>query len=143
MPRGVKGSGPGAAAKAGGGSVLATLRYARAQLISEQSGIQRKLAALDATIAAFGGALSSGGAAAAPQRAGGASKAKYRRGSLKERLHQIMTAAGKSMAVKDVHQAVKQSGYKSDNKTLAKSIGIALSQMSTIKKVSRGVFRAK
>ena len=39
--------------------------------------------------------------------------------------------------------AVTRAGYKSKNKTLAKSIGIALSVMSTVEKVGRGQFKLK
>lgn len=144
MPRGVKGSGSIAKAAPGGSSVLSTLRQARAQLVNEQTGLQKKLAALDATIAAFGGNGVSYGAMPGPAarmgRKGG--RGAYRRGSLKECIDGVM-AGGEPMEVKEVHAAVLKAGFRSKNKTLAKSIGIALSQMPTVVKVSRGVFRAK
>ncbi len=46
------------------------------------------------------------------------------------------------MTVKDVTTAVRKAGYKSKNKTLDKSVGVALSEMPGVKKVGRGTFRA-
>lgn len=44
------------------------------------------------------------------------------------------------MAVKDVTEGVMKSGFKTKNKTLAKSVGIALTQMPMISKLGRGMF---
>jgi len=46
------------------------------------------------------------------------------------------------MAVKDITKGVVRSGYKTKNKTLAKSVGIALTEMPTVEKVGRGQFRS-
>ena len=43
----------------------------------------------------------------------------------------------------EVAAAVLKAGYKSRSKTLAKSVGVALRTMPGVKKIGRGVFRAK
>jgi hypothetical protein len=47
------------------------------------------------------------------------------------------------MAVKDITEGVRRGGYETRNKTLAKSVGIALTQMPEVDKVGRGLFRLK
>jgi hypothetical protein len=91
-----------------------------------------------------------GGRAAAGRGAGrrgraGADKggSPFRPGSLKEYIMGVLrTAGGKPMAVKDITQGVMDSGFETSNKTLAKSVGIALTQMPGVKKSGRGRFRA-
>ena len=45
------------------------------------------------------------------------------------------------MAVKDITAAVRKSGYKTKNKTLDTSVGIALAEMKNAAKLRRGVYR--
>lgn len=63
-----------------------------------------------------------------------------RKGSLKDHIMQVMAGKG-TMAVKDITSGVRKTGYKTRNKTLAKSVGIALAQMPNVEKVGRGQFR--
>lgn len=47
------------------------------------------------------------------------------------------------MAVKDVTAAVVRAGYQTRNRTLGKSVGIALAQMPNVTKLGRGTFKLK
>lgn len=117
-----------------GASALGSLTKLRASLISERDGLDRRIAALNNAISAFGG----GGARTAGARSGGGP----RRGSLKEFILKAM-AGGKSHYVKDITSSVVKSGYKSKNKTLAKSVGIALAELVAsghVSKRGRGEF---
>jgi len=66
----------------------------------------------------------------------------YRPGSLKAHIQQVLQAHGGVMAVEDVTAAVCKAGFKSKDKTLARSVGVALRGMRDVKKVGRGTFRA-
>lgn len=117
---------------------MAGLQRYHSELLAERAKI-------DAQIASVEGALKTMGGATAPARrrgrpAGGAGAA--RSGSLKEYIEQVL-AAGGTMAVRDIADAVLAAGYPTKNKTLAKSVGIALTQMPSVQKVSRGKFRLK
>jgi hypothetical protein len=45
--------------------------------------------------------------------------------------------------VKDVTAAVRAAGYRSKNKTLDKSVGVALREMRQVVKVARGQYRLR
>lgn len=133
-----------AAASYGAGSVssvVASLSAAHQQLLKERDGLDRKISAIAGVIATFGaptagrrrGAGRAGGA-------GGGGGRRYRSGSLKEYIARVMGGRG-VMAVKDITLSVVKAGYKSKNKTLAKSVGIALTEMSDVNKVGRGRYR--
>ena len=66
-----------------------------------------------------------------------------RAGSLKDQIAKILSVGKGAMAVRDITARVLKSGYKTRNKTLAKSVGIALTQMPDVVKIGRGVFRRK
>lgn len=104
----------------------------RAQVTTQIDAIDRALAALSATPRR---------SAAKPARRRGPSG--LRRGSLKYHIDRVLRARSGTMAVRDVTTAVRRAGFRSKNKTLAKSVGIALSQMPNVTKVSRGMFRAR
>jgi hypothetical protein len=72
-------------------------------------------------------------------RAGGRSP---RAGSLKAYILDVLSGRG-VMAVKDITAGVLAGGYRTKNKTLAKSVGIALTEMRNVTKVGRGRFRLK
>lgn len=65
-----------------------------------------------------------------------------RAGSLKEYILNVLGSGG-VMSVKDITAAVLAAGYATQNKTLDKSVGIALAQMPDVHKVERGRFRIK
>jgi hypothetical protein len=65
-----------------------------------------------------------------------------RPGSLKAYILDVMSGSG-TMAVKDITSGVLSAGYKTKNRTLAKSVGIALTEMKNVAKVGRGKFRLK
>ena len=116
-------------------------------------GIQRYCAELAAQCSALGSRIAVVNQALAFLGAGvparkvtfgaGRRRARYRSGSLKAHIHQVLRTHGSTMAVKDVTAAVRKAGYRSKNKTLAKSVGVALSEMPGVKKVGRGTFRAR
>ncbi len=54
----------------------------------------------------------------------------------------VLSGAGE-MQVRDITARVLRAGYKSRNKTLDKSVGIALAHMPTVRKIGRGVFRLR
>ncbi len=107
--------------------------------------------ALDAQIGAVENALAVMGRPAAPaQRAAGRPGrppgrppgGAPRPGSLKSYLVDVLSGQG-VMTVKDITSAVLAAGYKTKNKTLAKSVGIALTELKGVTKVGRGRFRLK
>ena len=99
---------------------------------------------LDRQIAALQGALGSLGAATrAPAGRGGGGGRRPREGSLKEFITKVLSKNGGPMAVKDVTAAVVKAGYETRNRTLGKSVGIALAQMPNVAKLGRGTFKLK
>ncbi|MGD8450479.1 MAG: hypothetical protein PVJ57_01555 [Phycisphaerae bacterium] len=123
------------------GNVMSNLVQARDQLVAERGALESKIAVLDRALAAMGAASASvrrgrRGTAAA----GGGGR---RSGSLKDHIARVLTTKKSPMAVKDITAAVRKSGYATTNKTLAKSVGIALAQMPDVNKVGRGMFCMK
>jgi hypothetical protein len=111
-------------------------------LAAERDDIDKRIAALDTALSAMGTAAPSKRAATRrrrPKAAGTVGRA----GSLKTYLTKVLRSGGGTMAVKDVTSRVLRAGYKTRNKTLAKSVGIALKQMPNVRKVGRGRFRLK
>ncbi len=111
----------------------------RDNLVAEQSRVTEQIDAIDRALAALGTTARVPAAKPGPRRRAGG----VRRGSLKYYVERVLRAGGSPMAVKDVTVGVRKAGFKSKNKTLAKSVGIAMSQMRNVAKVSRGVFRLK
>ncbi len=66
----------------------------------------------------------------------------FRPGSLKAYIAKALKGGG-VLAVKDITTGVLKSGYKTKNKTLAKSVGIALTEMRGATKVGRGRFHMR
>jgi hypothetical protein len=124
---------------AGGGServAIQGLNAFRNRLRSQRAAIDAKIGALDAALNAMGSAL--------PTTVGlGRGRHGPREGSLKDYVSKVLDAAGDVMSVKDITDGVLKLGYKTRNKTLAKSVGIALAEMSNVRKVGRGKFRVK
>jgi hypothetical protein len=134
--RGAKGAG----GSAGGDG----LRGALSGLQSYMNRLCADRDRLDQQIAALRGALGSLGAPtrAPAGRAGGGGR-RPREGSLKEFITRVLSKNGGAMAVKDVTAAVVKAGYETRNRTLGKSVGIALAQMPNVAKLGRGTFKLK
>ncbi|MGE3181996.1 MAG: hypothetical protein AB7N71_10220 [Phycisphaerae bacterium] len=148
MPRGRK-KGSGAA---GAGSAIAGLQSAKSALVAQQDQIEKQIRSIDEIMSSLGTAATATAmsrtshASANGHRATGKKpkgNSGHRVGSLKDMIHQTLLHAGRPMAVKDIAEQVVASGYKSKNKTLAKSVGIALLDMKSVKKVARGTYAAK
>ena len=125
---------------------VAQLTQVRDNLLEQRATLDDQIAKVDKALTAMDAPWSSGGA----RRSATARPARSRRptrgrrsGSLKECIAKVLTGPRGAMTVKDITAAVLKSGYRSKNKTLAKSVGIALTQMKDMTKVRRGVFRKK
>ena len=147
MPRGRR-KGSSSAGAGGLSAAVAGLSQAKSALRAQRDILDSQLAELDRMIAAYGGGDGGGGVGRPAGRPvgrppkGGASGGSgiYRPGSLKDVIHGILANAGGAMAVKDIASGVVSSGYKSTNKTLAKSVGIALTDMKGVRKKGRGLY---
>ncbi|NLG43035.1 MAG: hypothetical protein GX547_07310 [Phycisphaerae bacterium] len=128
---------------------MQNLTQAREELIAQRAALDEQLAALDTALSAMGRRPmpvrpAAGGPAlrAGERRPRGVATGR-RSGSLKEHIARVLSATGGPMAVKDITEGVRRGGYETRNKTLAKSVGIALTQMPEVDKVGRGLFRLK
>ncbi len=131
-----KGRGPGRPRGSGGAlAAIAGLNAYRNQLAIQRNDVDQRIVAIDGALAAMGG----GGARPAGP---GPGRGRHgpRKGSLKEYISKVVSARGGVMAVRDITAGVLKIGYKTRNKTLAKSVGIARTEMSNIRKVGRGQF---
>jgi len=130
-------------------SVRGNLTRAREELIAQRNALDEQLTAVDNALCAMGTrpaahAARRGPAAAPVGRRGGRGAGPGRRaGSLKEHIAGVLSSSGGPMAVKDITEGVRRGGYQTRNKTLAKSVGIALTQMPEVQKVGRGLFQMK
>lgn len=150
MPRGKNATGG-----AGFGDVVASLQVARGRLMAQRSAVDAQIAAVDAALRAMGTTVASAVAAAPAAPAGGKKRGRppgpgrnlgpsgLRAGSLKDVIFRVLSDNGGVMAVGDVANGVVKAGYKTRNQTLAKSVGIALTQIPGVVKVSRGRFKVK
>ena len=143
---------PGARTK-GVWESVGTLRSKGGGIAAVVGGIQRYCAELAAQCAALGSriavvnqALAFLGAGTPVRKASpgkGRRRAAYRPGSLKAHIQKVLQVHGRPLAVKDVTAAVRKAGYKSKNKTLDKSVGVALADMRSVVKIGRGMFQLK
>lgn len=137
MPRGQgpvrivkrRGRPPGSGAGGAQGRMLSAAQSYRTQLVAELAAIDGRLAALDSAL---------GGRSGMSDRT--LTGRDVRAGSLKDYIKKVLSGHG-PMAVKGITEAVVSQGYKSKNKTLAKSVGIALTGMVGVQKVGRGWFQ--
>ncbi len=116
-------------------SALTTMKLERNRLDSNIAQLERMLHGAAAPAPSRNAAV----VTVSPASAGAGAGAGFRSGSLKDFIAQVMGGAG-DMAVKDIADAVVNAGYRSKNKTLAKSVGIALTEMPGVEKVGRGRF---
>lgn len=122
-----------------------SVRGAMSGLAACQKRLLAERAALDAKLSAVEQALRALGAGATPtagvrRRGAATGEGGFRAGSLKEYIAKVLTGRG-VMSVKDITQEVLNAGYQTRNRTLAKSVGIALTQMKGVRKVGRGRFK--
>jgi hypothetical protein len=139
---------PRPAGLAGMTGAVGSLQDYRAELAAQRGALDVQIQAVDSALAVMGAPVAARRAKAGrrgpgrpPGRATAAGKT-FRPGSLKACLANVLSGGG-IMAVKDITAGVLKSGYKSKNKTLAKSVGIALTEMKGVAKVGRGRFRLK
>jgi hypothetical protein len=123
-------------------SAVAELRNALARLNTHRSEIDSRIAALNGALRSLGGSLGPGISAARAASAGRDGRGRARRGSLKHYILRVLQGGG-VMAVKDVTVGVRKSGFRTRNKTLAKSVGTTMASMPEVAKVGRGRFRLK
>lgn len=107
------------------------------QLQAERARIDSRLQTVHDALRELGAAAPRMGAPARGRVAGGP-----RSGSLKEFILKVLSGGGVS-TVKEITEAVRSAGYPTKNKTLDKSVGIALAHMPQVHKVGRGKFRLK
>ena len=119
--------------------LLLQMQAYRDNLLAQRGQVVSKIDAIDKALTAMGGTAR----APAPKPARGRRRGTTRPGSLKSYIQRVLQGRSGAMAVKDVTAGVLRAGFKTKNKTLAKSVGIALGQMPAIRKVSRGMFRLK
>ncbi len=126
-----------------GGPVV--LQGAMQNLQAAAEDLRAQRAAIDAQLTAVEQALAAMGTAPAGKqgrRVGRPPGTGMRAGSLKDYITNVLSG-GEVMSVKDITNAVLAAGYPTRNKTLAKSVGIALTEMPNVQKVARGKFRLK
>jgi len=126
-------------AAGGTAPLLRQMQAYRDNLVAERAQVASQIDAIEQALTAMGAARRAPAGRPAPGRRG----VGVRRGSLKYYVERVLRAGAGPMAVKDVTAGVRKAGFKSKNKTLAKSVGIAMSQMPKVAKLSRGVFRLK
>ncbi len=118
------------------------------ELTAERERLQQRIEAIDTLLAAYDGQapkrttrVVAAGRGRAARRGGGGRRMEG--GTLKDYIRRVLS---KQMSVADVTAAVERAGYESSNKTLDKSVGIALTDLAKKKearKVSRGVYAPK
>jgi hypothetical protein len=129
-------------------TALGSLQDYRAELAAQRAALGIQIQTIDSALAVMGAPVAARrakpprrGPGRPPGRATAAGKV-FRPGSLKACLANVLRGGG-ILAVKDITAGVLKSGYKSKNKTLAKSVGVALTEMKGVAKVGRGRFRLK
>lgn len=116
-------------------SAITGLNAYRNQLLAQRSAIDTRIRALEEAIRAMGVGVASARVGSTPTGRA------PRKGSLKEHIIKVLSSSGKPMMVKEITAGVMKSGYKTENKTLAKSVGIALTQLPGVAKLGRGKFQ--
>src|SRR4030042_1389274 len=110
---------------------VSTLRAYCAALQAQRADLDTQIQSVEQALHVMGAAPAKARPAAAPAVRPGARRAAGRGprpGSLKEYIMNTLRGGG-TLAVKDITAGVLAAGYKSQNKTLAKSVGIALTEI--------------
>jgi hypothetical protein len=119
---------------------MSALRKHHTSLLDRRAELEQEITALERVILSLGGSPGSRAAGAPAAARGSVRRGKTRAGSLKDYITRVMSN-GQTMAVKDITDAVMRAGFQSKNKTLSKSVGIALTEIPGMQKVGRGQFR--
>ena len=122
-----------------GSNAVQSLRACRAELEAQCRALTAQMAAVDRASQALTGVAAAPGRPVGRRARGGGG---FRAGSLKEHIAKVLSGGG-TMRVKDIAAGVLNAGYQTANKTLAKSVGIALTEMPNVHRVGRGRFRLK
>jgi hypothetical protein len=135
--------------KAGVGGALSGLKTYRTQLVARRNELDAQIQAVDGALRVMGVAVTArrpagrvAGRIIRRRPAGKGGRRGPRAGSLKEHILGVLAGRG-VMSVKDITEGVLAGGYRTKNKTLAKSVGIALTELPNVSKVARGRFRAR
>ncbi len=124
--------------------LLASVRSWRNELAGRQAHLADQITAVDALLNSLGEtAAPRAGRRPAPGPRRGRGRPAAREGSLKSFIARVLQQAGRPMRVVEITDAVLKAGFKTRNRTLAKTVGNALPQMTTVAKVDRGLFKAK
>ena len=121
-------------------SLIGQLRRCQRELVGSREALSARIAALDDALAALGGGVPT----RKPGPARGRRPAKGPRpGSLKDFIGRVLRARRGPTSVKDITAGVLKAGFKTKNKTLDNSVGVALADMKNVVKVARGIYRLK
>lgn len=145
MPRGQRSVAAGGVIE----SAMSQMRSVHASLVGEHVRLGRQIAALESAMREIGVAPA-GRPGRPPGRPAGVSAARaagdgrrgVRAGSLKDHIFKVLSGGGR-MRVQDIEKAVRAGGFKTKNKTLGKSIGIALLDMQGVERVARGLYELR
>jgi len=118
-------------------TALSGLNAYRKSLLDSRSLIDQRIAAVESAIKTINQTPMATNTGLQPT-----ANRNHRAGSLKDYIERVLSGNG-VMTVKQITQAVLLAGYPTRNKTLDKSVGIALAQMRTVAKVTRGKFQLK
>jgi uncharacterized C2H2 Zn-finger protein len=127
------------AAARGPAGLLGDVHTWRAELAARQAELETQVAALDQLLAVLAGAAPRAAATPGPR---GRSRGPVRQGSLKSFVVRVLHAARRPMRRIEIADAVLKAGYKSRDKTFAKSVGVVLRTVPGVKKLGRGVYQA-
>jgi hypothetical protein len=120
--------------------LVSSLRDSHRALVSERETLSEQIAALELAMSALGGSGSGRKGTVAVRNARVGSAVEFRAGSLKDYVHRVLSKSPSPLSVAEIAAGVVRSGFKSKNKTLATSVGIALAEMPGVRRVSRGVY---
>jgi hypothetical protein len=124
--------------------VINNLRTILGDLSGQRDTIDAQINAIENTLSTLGAVSGRRGPRGpAGTKAGGRRGGRgHREGSLKDYIVRVLSGGG-IMRVNEVASGVLAAGFKTRNKTLAKSVGVALSTMPNVAKRGRGKYKLK
>jgi hypothetical protein len=120
--------------------LVSSLQSSHRALVAERDTLSAQIAALESAMNAVSGSGVVRNGKAAMRKARDGSAAEYRAGSLKDHVHRVLSKSSTPLPVSEIAASVVRSGFKSKNKTLATTVGIALADMPGVRRVKRGVY---
>lgn len=117
---------------------MTNLEQALQKLRAERDRLDEQINALEGALAAMGRGPAPAAPTPTPTTRGGRGR-RGESGTLRDYVQRVMKGRGE-MQVRDITDAVIAAGYPTQNKTLAKSVGIVLTQLPNVKKTGRGRF---